>query len=222
MTSTSSSTCQKEKSANDIVDCLQWRYATKKFDANKKLDEATYQKLEEALRLSASSFGLQPWKFVVVTDPEIKKQLPAHSWGQMQPQDCSHLVVISRISDIDAEYVDHYIETIATARGVAKESLSSYADMMKGFLKNPIDKKHWMEKQCYIALGTLLTAAAALGVDTCPMEGFDAEAYDRILGLKEKGCNSVVVCPLGYRAADDKYAQAAKVRFPAEKVVIKI
>lgn len=216
------SIAERDKSSTDIVKSLHWRYATKKFDSNKNLDHETYQKLEEAMRLSASSFGLQPWKFVVVTDPEIKKQLPAHSWGQMQPQDCSHLVVISRIASIDETYVDRYLDTIATTRGVAKESLASYGEMMKGFLKSPADKKVWMEKQCYIALGTLLTAAAALGVDACPMEGFDAEAYDRILGLKEKGCHSVVVCPLGYRAEDDKYAQAAKVRFPAEEVIIKI
>ena len=212
----------ENKSSADIVKCLQWRYATKKFDANKKLDSDTYQKLEEAMRLSASSFGLQPWKFVVVTDPEIKKQLPAHSWGQMQAQDCSHLVVICRIENLDEQYVEHYLDTIASVRGVKKESLSSYGDMMKGFVNKPIDKNAWMEKQCYIALGTLLTAAAALGVDACPMEGFDAEAYGRILGLKEKGCHAVVVCPLGFRAEDDKYSQAAKVRFPSEKVIIKI
>lgn len=217
-----SSTVEQEKTSLDIVKSLNWRYATKKFDANKKLDKETYAKLEEAMRLSASSFGLQPWKFVVVTDPEIKKQLPAHSWGQMQPQECSHLVVISRNADIDEAYIDHYLDAVAATRGVTKESLATYGGMMKGFLKNPIDKAAWMEKQCYIALGTLLTAAAVLGVDACPMEGFDAEAYDRILGLKEKGCRSVVVCPLGYRAEDDKYAHAAKVRFPAEEVVIKI
>lgn len=212
-----------EKEATlDILKSLHWRYATKKFDANKKLDKATYEKLEEAMRLSASSFGLQPWKFVVVTDPEIKKQLPAHSWGQMQPQDCSHLVVICRLNELTEDYVDHYVDAIATTRGVTKESMAAYTDMMKGFLKNPADKHIWMAKQCYIALGTLLTSAAALGVDACPMEGFDAAAYDRILGLEAKGCTSVVLCPLGYRAGDDKYAEAKKVRFCADETVIRI
>lgn len=214
--------CDKEIVQFDIVKSLQWRYATKKFDPNKKLDESTYQKLEEALRLSASSFGLQPWKFVVVTDPEIKKQLPAHSWGQTQAQDCSHLVVICRLDEMTEQHIDHYLETIATKRGVTRESLKSYSEMMKGFLQNPADKAQWMVKQCYIALGTLLTAAATLGVDTCPMEGFDAAAYDRILGLEKKGCRSVVLCPLGYRADDDKYAAAAKVRFDADETVIRI
>lgn len=215
-------TTEKEATHLDIIKSLNWRYATKKFDINKKIEDATYKKLEEAMRLSASSFGLQPWKFVVITDQEVKKQLPAHSWGQMQAAECSHLVVICRLADLDEAYVDQYLDSIATTRGVARESLASYSDMMKGFLKNPADKKVWMEKQCYIALGTLLTASAALGVDSCPMEGFDAAAYDRILGLETKGCRSVVVCPLGYRAADDKYAAAKKVRFDAAETVIHI
>jgi nitroreductase len=206
----------------DIVESLEWRYATKKFDSNRKLDQATYKKLEDALRLSASSFGLQPWKFVVVTDPEIKKQLPAVSWGQTQPQDCSHLVVICRKDELTEQYVDDYVRKIATTRGVTMESLDSYSQMMKGFLTSPKDKKHWMELQCYIALGTLLAAAAHLGVDSCPMEGFDAAAYDRILGLEDKGCRSVVICPLGYRAEDDKYANVPKVRFDSDDVMITI
>ena len=216
---------EMEKASNeqmDILEALRWRYATKKFDANKKLDDVTYQKLEEAMRLSASSFGLQPWKFVVVTDPEIKKQLPAHSWGQTQAEDCSHLVVICRIDDLNENYIDQYLDAIATTRGVTPESLASYAGMMKGFLNSPADKNTWMEKQCYIALGTLLTAASLLGVDACPIEGFDHEAYDRILGLEAKGCRSVVLCPLGFRSLDDKYALAKKVRFPANSTVVRI
>lgn len=211
-----------QKENFDLVNSLSWRYATKKFDSSRKLDAALYKQLEDALRLSASSFGLQPWKFVIVTDPKIKAQLPAFSWGQTQPEECSHLVVICRIAELTEQYIDKYVSKIATERGVTVESLESYAGMMKGFLQRPVDKAPWMEKQCYIALGTLLTAAAALGVDACPMEGFDAEAYDRILGLPEKGCHSVVVCPLGYRAADDKYAQLPKVRFDADDVVIRI
>ncbi|MCW5824447.1 MAG: nitroreductase family protein [Cyanobacteria bacterium TGS_CYA1] len=211
-----------EKENFDLTNVLTRRYATKKFDSSRKLDDATYRQLENSLLLSASSFGLQPWKFVFVTDPEIKAQLPAFSWGQNQPQDCSHLVVICRISELNEEHIDRYIQKIASTRGVTLESLESYSGMMKGFLKSPSDKIHWMEKQCYIALGTLLTAAAALGVDACPMEGFDAKAYDQILGLSEKGCHSVVVCPLGYRAEDDHYAKLAKVRFDAEDIVIKI
>jgi len=205
-----------------IIDSLKWRYACKKFDSSRKLDSETWAKLEEAMLLSASSFGLQPWKFVVVTDQAIKDQLPAQSWGQNQPAECSHLVVISRPLEIDSAYVDHYLERIAEVRGTTVESLAAYAGMMKGFVNGPADKATWMSYQCYIALGTLLTAAAALGVDACPMEGFDKAAYDRILGLTEKGLASVVVCPLGYRASDDKYASVQKVRFPASELIVKI
>jgi nitroreductase len=205
-----------------IIESLKWRYACKKFDSTRKLDGETWAKLEEAMVLSASSFGLQPWKFVVVTDQAIKDQLPSQSWGQGQPAECSHLVVISRPLELKEADVDHYLKRIAEVRGTTVESLSAYAGMMKGFVNGPADKANWMSAQCYIALGTLLTAAAALGVDACPMEGFDKAAYDRILGLTERGLASVVVCPLGYRAADDKYASTPKVRFPASELIIKI
>lgn len=172
--------------------------------------------------LSASSFGLQTWKFVIVTDQKIKEQLPAHSWGQTQPADCSHLVVIARPIEIDEAYVDRFLERMAEVRNASVDSFAAYAGMMKGFVNGPADKATWMAHQCYIALGTLLTTSALMGVDSCPMEGFDKAAYDRILGLTEKGLTSVVLCPLGYRAADDKYAVAPKVRFPASELIINI
>lgn len=215
-------TDEKKTCGSAIIDSLKWRYAVKKFDAARKLDQETVAKLEEALVLSASSFGLQPWKFVVVTDQAIKDQLPAESWGQTQPADCSHLVVICRRLDLDEAYVDRYLELIAAARNTTVDSLAAYGGMMKGFVGGPVDKATWMAHQCYIALGNLLTVAAAMKVDACPMEGFDKAAYDRILGLKEKGLAPVVLCPLGYRAADDKYAEAPKVRFPASDLLVKI
>lgn len=211
---------QKRLTPQEMVESLKWRYAVKKFDDKKQLSAETWDALEQALLLSASSFGLQPWKFVVVTDKATKAKLPDHSWGQKQPEECCHLVVICALEEMTEAYIDSYISSIAKTRGVSKESLKSYGDMMYGFNKNPMDKNAWMEKQCYIALGTLLTAAASIGVDACPMEGFDANAYSEILGLKEKGLRPVVVCPLGYRAADDKYAQLPKVRFDsAEKII---
>ncbi|MBP6348022.1 MAG: NAD(P)H-dependent oxidoreductase [Candidatus Obscuribacter sp.] len=213
-------TGEKTVSAETLLNSLKWRYAVKKFDPTKKLNDETWAALQEALVLSASSFGLQPWKFVVVTTQSIKDKLPEHSWGQTQAADCSHLVVICRKDSIDEAYVDHYLQAIATARGVTVESLQSYGGMMKGFINSPSDKAEWMTKQCYIALGSLLSSAAILGVDACPMEGFDSKAYDKILGLEALGCRSVVVCPLGYRAKDDHYADLAKVRFDAKEVVI--
>lgn len=213
---------QKRLTPEELVESLKWRYAVKKFDDKKQLSAETWDALEQSLLLSASSFGLQPWKFVIVTDKATKAKLPEHSWGQKQPEECCHLVVICALEEMTEAYIDSYISSIASTRGVSKESLKGYGDMMHGFNKNPMDKNVWMEKQCYIALGTLLTAAAAIGVDACPMEGFDAKAYSEILGLKEKGLRPVVVCPLGYRAADDKYAQLPKVRFESDEKIIHI
>lgn len=209
-------------SAEALIETLEWRYACKKFDSIRKLDAATWSALEQALLLSPSSFGLQPWKFVVVTNQALRDQLVEVSWNQRQPADCSHLVVICRNEELTAEYIDHYLDTIASARKVPVDSLAGYGKMMKDFASGNLDKETWMIKQCYIALGNLLDAAALLGVDACPMEGFDSAAYDRILGLAKHGCRSVVVCPLGYRAADDNYAKLAKVRFPASELVVNI
>ncbi|MBX9690452.1 MAG: NAD(P)H-dependent oxidoreductase [Candidatus Obscuribacterales bacterium] len=212
-------TCESQ-----LVDKLRWRYATKKFDSNKKIKSEVWNQIEEALLLTPSSFGLQPWTFVVVTNPELKSKLPQFSWNQQQPQECSHLVVFARPDKIDEAYVANYIERIAEVRGVSADSLSTYKKMMTDFVKGATEEKlaEWMSRQCYIALGNLMTVAAAVGLDACPMEGFSSPDYDRILGLTEKGLRSVVVCPLGYRAEDDKYAQAAKVRFPKEKVILHI
>ncbi|MBX9720210.1 MAG: nitroreductase family protein [Candidatus Obscuribacterales bacterium] len=215
-------TSERTVTADVLLNSLKWRYAVKKFDSKKKLSAETWSTIEQALLLSASSFGLQPWKFVVVTTQSIKDQLPEYSWNQQQPADCSHLVVICRKDNIDEAYIDSYLEKIASTRGTTVDSLKAYGGMMKGFLNNPVDKVEWMTKQCYIALGKLLTTAAILGVDACPMEGFDSKAYDRILGLEEKGCRSLVICPLGYRAEDDHYAELPKVRFDASDLVIKI
>lgn len=207
-----------------VVSQLEWRYATKRFDSSKKIDDKTWRQLERSLMLSPSSYGLQPWKFVVVTDQKVKESLVPFSWNQTQPADCSHLVVLCRVEKIDTDYIDRYIETIAQTRGVTAESLSEYKKMMvNGVTKMDAEKQaEWMSAQCYIALGVLMTAASMLHVDNCPMEGFVRPEYDRILGLQEKNLKSVVVCALGYRAADDKYASAKKVRYAAEDLVIHI
>jgi len=208
----------------DIVADLEWRYATKKFDATRKIDVGIWQKIEQSLILSPSSFGLQPWKFVVVTDQKKKEELARYSWAQNQPADCSHLVVICRVSNVDSNYIDHYLNTIAKTRGIEATSLSAFKDMMvNSILKMDAGTQAaWTSAQCYIALGVLMSAAAALQVDSCPMEGFVKEDYDRILDLNSKGLHSVVVCPLGYRANDDKYASLKKVRFPASEVILHI
>lgn len=199
---------------------LRWRYAVKKFDATRKIPAADWKTLEEALVLAPSSFGLQPWAFFVVDDPALRTQLMAASWGQRQVVDASHHVVFAIKQGLVAADVERYVARTAEVRGAPIASLDGYKQMMVGFVTKPgFDVDGWAAKQVYIALGQFMTAAAVLGIDTCPMEGLDPAAYDRILGLGAKGYATVCACPAGYRAADDKYASAPKVRFAHGEVV---
>lgn len=205
-----------------LLQQLTWRYATKKFDPAKKISPADWAVIEEALVLTPSSYGLQPWKFIVVTDPTLKAKLRPASWNQSQVEDCSHLVVLTAKQDITEADVDRFIARIAEVRGVSAESLAGYKGYMVGDLvKGPRHAviQEWAARQTYIALGNLMTAAALLGVDACPFEGIEPAKYDDILGLKGTGYTTISACPLGYRADDDKYASAPKVRFEAKDVV---
>jgi nitroreductase len=205
-----------------LLGALNWRYATKKFDPAKKIPAATWKALEGALVLSPSSYGLQPWKFIVVQDPAVRAQLSAASHGQSQPADCSHHVVFALRKDFGPADVDRYIDRIVTVRGGSKEGLKGYRDMMVGFTDRTRGAgrlEAWMSHQAYIALGQFMASAALLGVDTCPMEGIQPPKYDEILGLAAQGYATLCACAAGYRASDDKYATAAKVRFPASEVV---
>jgi len=206
-----------------IENQLRWRYATKAFDPNRKISDEHWETLVSALVLTPSSYGLQPWKFFVVANPEMKEQLVAHSWGQRQVADASHTVVMAIRNVVDEAYIDHYLERIAAVRGGSVESLAGFRKMMVGSLiSSKMDLRHWAEKQVYIALGNLMTAAALLGIDTCPMEGIQPAKYDEILQLPAEGYSTSVVCTLGYRADSDKYAAVPKVRFPVEEMVTEI
>ena len=205
-----------------LIGCLNWRYATKQFDPSRKIPAPVWEALEDALVLTPSSYGLQPWQFFVVTDPALKAALRPHSWNQPQVTDCSHHVVFAARNDVDEAFVDKYIARIADMRGVTPESLGFYKDMMASdILHGPRAKRvrEWAARQVYIALGNFMTSAALIGVDTCPIEGMDPEKYDEILGLPAKGIQTVVACSAGYRAGDDKYASLRKVRFPKSDVV---
>lgn len=207
-------------SPNQVIERLQWRYATKQFDSNKKIDDATWTAIEDSLVLTPSSFGMQPWKFFVVTDDGLRQQLLEHSWKQAQVVDASHLVVLAIKKGVDDAEVDRYISYSASVQGIAAENLEGFGKMIKGFLANPqLDLNEWAAKQVYIALGQLMATAAMMGVDACPMEGFAPPKYDEILGLDKLGYASVLVCPMGYRHADDKYATQAKVRYPKAEIV---
>lgn len=205
-------------SPKQLLTTLNWRYATKQFDADKKIDEDTMRTLTEALRLSPSSFGLQPWKFIVISNSELKAALRPHSWDQAQITDCSHLVVLCTKKSLTPEYVEHYIETIAQTRKVATTNLEDYKQMMLGSIAQR-NVQEWNTKQVYISNGFLLLAAAELGIDACPMEGFAANEYDEVLGLTGTDFTSSVVTALGYRSSADSYAMLPKVRFSAKEVI---
>jgi nitroreductase len=209
-------------SPEQLLSKLQWRYATKKFDSSKEIPADVWEALENGLVLTPSSFGVQPWKFFVVKNPEIRQKLLEHSWKQAQVVDASHLVVFAIKKDINATDVDRMIEATANIRQVPLESLQGFSNVVKGFLDKPpypLDLNEWSIRQVYIALGQFMTSAALLGIDTCPMEGFNPSQYDAILGLTDTDYRSVVVCPAGYRAEDDKYATLPKVRYAKEEVI---
>ncbi|HEY2785416.1 MAG TPA: NAD(P)H-dependent oxidoreductase [Fimbriiglobus sp.] len=200
---------------------LRWRYAVKKFDAAKKIPPATWTALEHAMVLSPSSYGLQPWKFFVVDRPGTRAKLLPASWGQRQIVDASHLVVFAVKANVGPADAQRLIDRTAEVRGVPASGLEGYKGMMVGSLtrQTPADVENWMTRQVFIALGVFLTAAAIVGVDACPMEGFQPEQYDEILGLSAKGYKSVVLATAGYRHADCPQATAAKVRFPHTDMV---
>ncbi len=209
--------------APQLLEQLQWRYATKQFDPAQKISPSDWAALEESLVLTASSFGLQPWKFVVVTDPAQREKLVPVSWNQRQVADASHLVVFALKKNFSEADVAAYINRIVEVRGIPAAALAQYNDMMIGSLfkgRDAAARKVWAINQIYIALGNFLTSAALLGIDTCPMEGIDPARYDEILGLDALGLATVVVGVAGYRAATDKYASLKKVRFANPDVIV--
>ncbi|MGD1854298.1 MAG: NAD(P)H-dependent oxidoreductase [Leptolyngbyaceae cyanobacterium] len=206
-------------SSESVLQTLNWRYATKLFDASKKIPADTWSALEQSLVLAPSSFGLEPWKFFVVDDPAVRQTLLEASWNQSQVVDASHLVVLTIKTGLNEADVDRSMARTAEVRNVPLESLEGFSNTIKGFMKSIPDVDQWSTRQVYIALSQLMTSAALLGIDTCPMEGFMPEKYDEILGLPEKGYHAVVVCAIGYRSEEDKQAQRAKVRFPLEDKV---
>lgn len=207
---------------NDLLEKqLQWRYATKRFDATKKISPRDWQSLEQSLLAAPSSFGLQPWRFITISDTELRKKLLPHSWNQPQIIEASHLVVLAARTSVSPEYVDSFIKRICAVRGMKEADLEQYRGMMNGFvasLSAPGAVENWCASQVYLALGMLLSAAAVLGIDACPIEGFSHAAYNEALDLPARGYSAKVVAALGYRSQDDALASLAKVRFPAEQI----
>ncbi|MFY8149215.1 MAG: NAD(P)H-dependent oxidoreductase [Prochlorococcaceae cyanobacterium] len=209
-------------SPSELLSALEWRYATKVFDENRRIDSQTWAALEQTLVLSPSSYGLQPWRFLVITNPLLRAELRPHSWNQSQITDCSHLVVFLQRRTVEAGDLDRLIQQTARLRGVSPESLAPYREMMaRDLVEGPRSQQldRWASNQVYIALGTFMASAALLGVDTCPIEGFSPADYDRVLDLEESPYRACVVCAAGYRRSDDKYASLAKVRYPAQELI---
>lgn len=207
---------------DQLLGALRWRYATKQFDPARKIPQDIWGALEDTLVLTPSSFGLQPWKFLVIQDPALRARLVPHSWNQRQVADASHLVIMTVMTRMTVEHIDKYLQDTARTRQVPVESMAGYRKMMIGDVVEGARGKistEWATRQAYIALGNFMTAASLLGLDTCPMEGFEQAKYDEILELAPRGLTTAVLCPVGYRAATDKYASLAKVRFPKTDLI---
>lgn len=203
-----------------LLSALNWRYATKAFDPTRKLTDVDWQTLQEALRLSPSSFGLQPWHFLSVASLETREALLPHTWGQRQVVDCSHYLVLCTRTDIDVPFVEEFIASTAEIRAVTVESLQGYRDIVVDFITGmtPAERVAWCTRQTYLALQRVMDAAALLNIDTCPIEGFVATEYDKALGLPAKNLTASVCCAIGYRSSEDKYAELPKSRYPLEKI----
>lgn len=204
---------------SELITALNWRYATKVFAPAKKIPADTWAALEESLVLTPSSFGLQPWKFIVIENQELREQLVPHSWRQRQVADCSHLVVMAVKKALSLDDIDAFITRMAEVRGGTADSLAGFRKMVAGTQEQGYMTQEWAKMQAYIALGQFMTACALLGIDTCPMEGFVAAKYDEILGLGAQGLTAAVLCPVGYRHPDDRYANLPKVRFKNSDVI---
>ncbi len=201
---------------------LKWRYATKQFDPAKKLSAEQLQFVKDVLQLSPSSTGLQPWKFVLVTDPAVQKELAAKAYNQAQLTTASLIVVLCASTEVNEKLVEKVVATSAEARHQPVASLEQYRQMMAGLVsgKNPEQLREWTSDQVYIALGMLLSACAAVGLDACPMEGFDRAGFDEILNLKNEGCTSYAICAVGFRSPADENARLPKARLAQSDIII--
>lgn len=206
-----------------ILKQLIWRYAVKKFDPARKIGAKDWDVLEESLRLSPSSYGLQPWKFIVVHNKDILKKLTPLSWGQSQVEDCSHYVVFTTKIKLDEEHIDRHLAKTAELRNIDAKTLAGFRHVMIGdLLKGPRNETifHWAQRQSYIAMGFLMQTAAMLGIDTCPIEGLDPQGYDKALGIENSGFGTVAAVACGYRHSEDRYQSVKKIRFDKDDVII--
>ncbi len=199
---------------NTFLESQNWRYATKKFDSSKKISNSDLDILKEAIRLTSSSYGLQPYKILIVENPETRAKLQPASWGQTQIIDASHLIVFANFTKIDTDDIDAFFKNICETRNIPLEPLLGYKEFMTNAISNKSadEVNIWNQKQTYLALGNLLNVAADLKIDACPMEGFDAKQYNEILGLDKLNLNAALVATIGYRSNEDATQNFKKVR----------
>jgi nitroreductase len=207
----------------NITEALNWRYAVRKF-TTERIEEDRVNELLTATRLSASSYGLQPWRMIVVDDIATRKRLYEYAMGQDKVVNCSHLVVLAAQTDIGDATVDRYMDALTKVRDLPVDVRDSIGTHMKDVIGSMSEqrRREWAHEQVYIALGTMLTAAAMMKIDTCPMTGFENEGFDRVLGLHERSLESSVICALGVRDPKDKNAFLPKVRYGDAEMVITV
>jgi len=211
--------------ATTILDDLKWRYACKRFDNTRKIEEHDLQILLESLNLTATSLGMQLLKCVVVENQELKEQLVQHAYGQRQVADCSHVLVLCRYISVDQTAVDEYVSRTATIRNmdVHGDKMQGFKRMIETTMQMPENERvNWMNYQAYIALGNLLTVCASMRIDACPMEGFVPAKVDELLDFKAMGLASVLLCPIGFRHEEDPYASQPKVRKSLADFVVRM
>jgi len=209
---------------SNFINDAKWRYATKKFDATKKVSAEDFETLKEAIQLSASSYGLQPYKVFIIENPELRAKIQPAAWGQTQIVDASHLLVFANITNFGEAEIDASIKNMAETRGITVESVQGYADFMKSKITTlPVEVRNtWTAKQTYLALGNLLNAAAELKIDVTPMEGFEPAAVNEILGFDKLGLNASLIATVGYRHEEDATQHYAKVRKSKEELFINL
>ncbi len=207
----------------NVIDALQWRYAVKQF-SSKTVSATQLQQLLDATRLSASAFGLQPYKILAIESESVRKKLLPFSFGQEKVLHSSHLIVLTVNTTIDDQLIDRYLTKHSQATGQALDTLKNLEDHLKSVFNDmTADKKReWAHQQAFIALGNFLTSAALMQIDCCPMTGFDQAGYDNVLALSDKGLTSSWICPIGYRDSQDQRATAPKVRFSHQEMVLEI
>ncbi len=209
---------------NTITEAYYWRYATKKFDATKKVSAEDLALVLETARLAPSSYGIQPWKFYLVENPSVREKIWESAWKQDQVKDASHLLAFAGRTSLTKEDVLTYVEEVKKIRGVSDEDVAGYRNMMLGVVEklSPEESAVWGSKQVYLALGFVLATLARMQIDACPMEGFDAEKVSEVVGATKEGYRVPALVPFGYRAGDDMFASLAKVRFTEERVVARV